>query len=181
MKRLLASDTAAADKAKFVREIQTLQFASAACQRVCRMLGCCNLDGGLCVVMSLYKSSAAQLLQQAGGEDPIEWIDRMFCRQDHICSEPQLLSPTFLGTLFVPCSCAGPLPLSQLVSLALEILEGLAELHEADILHLDLKPANVLLDKHGHAYLSDFGISRAISTLQSCTAQTSIVGTPHYL
>ena len=65
--------------------------------------------------------------------------------------------------------------------LALEILEGLAELHEADILDLDLKPANVLLNKHGHAYLADFGISRAISTLQASTTRTGITGTPHYL
>ena len=79
------------------------------------------------------------------------------------------------------CSFVGPVALPQLVPLALEILEGLAQLHEADTLHLDLKPANVLLDSHGHAYLSDFGISRATSTLQASTARSGISGTPHYL
>lgn len=69
----------------------------------------------------------------------------------------------------------------ELLSMAVEILEGLSELHAANIWHLDLKPANVLLDKYQHAYLSDFGISHVLQTLQSCTAVTSWAGTPHYL
>lgn len=64
VKRLLSSDGEAAAKLLFLKEAQTLQFVSAACQRVCRMLGCCNLDGDVCIVMSLYKSSAAALLQR---------------------------------------------------------------------------------------------------------------------
>ena len=67
VKRLLTSDAAADAKADFLLEIQTLQFVSAACQRVCRMLGCCNMDGDICIVMSLYKSSAAKLVQQSEG------------------------------------------------------------------------------------------------------------------
>ena len=62
-----------------------------------------------------------------------------------------------------------------------EILEGLAQLHNAHILHLDLKPGNILLDEYGHAYLSDFGISRATKTLEACTAVTGMTGTPHYM
>ncbi len=73
------------------------------------------------------------------------------------------------------------MPIPELVSLAVEVLEGLAELHAANIWHLDLKPANILLDHYGHAYLSDFGISRALRTLEACTVLTSITGTPHYM
>ena len=69
----------------------------------------------------------------------------------------------------------------EVVNMGVEILEGLTELHTINVWHLDLKPANILLDKHGHAYLSDFGISRALETLQSCTALTAWAGTPHYL
>ena len=69
----------------------------------------------------------------------------------------------------------------QLVSMAVEILEGLVQLHAMNIWHLDLKPANILLDEHQHAYLVDFGISYALQTLQSCTALSSWAGTPHYL
>lgn len=61
------------------------------------------------------------------------------------------------------------------------ILEGLTQIHAMHILHLDLKPGNVLLDDHGHAFLSDFGISHAMSTLEACSAVSSAAGTPHYM
>ncbi len=76
---------------------------------------------------------------------------------------------------------AGPVPIFELVNLAVEVLEGLAELHGANIWHLDLKPPNILLDQYGHAYLSDFGISYALRTLEDCTVLTSTAGTPHYM
>ena len=41
--------------------------------------------------------------------------------------------------------------MSEVISIAVEILEGLAELHATNIWHLDLKPGNVLLDEDGHA------------------------------
>ena len=71
--------------------------------------------------------------------------------------------------------------MQELLPLAVEVLEGLDELHGINIWHLDLKPANILLDKHQHAYLADFGISVALQTLQICSVLTSMAGTPHYL
>ena len=76
---------------------------------------------------------------------------------------------------------AGPLELHEVIAVALDVLEGLTQLHALHILHLDLKPGNVLLDEYGHAYLSNFGISHALRTLQACTAVTSSSGTPQYM
>lgn len=56
----------------------------------------------------------------------------------------------------------------ELISMAVEILEGLAQLHAVNIWHLDLKPGNVWLDEYGHAYLSGFGVSRSLRTLEAC-------------
>lgn len=75
----------------------------------------------------------------------------------------------------------GPLELQELVVMATELLEGLSQLHDAHILHLDLKPGNILLDAHGHAYLADFGISRVLGTLEDCTSISGPTGTPHYM
>ena len=57
----------AAVEADFVKELQIAQLASATCQRVCHLIGCCKLDGKVCLVMSLYASSAASLLSDSKG------------------------------------------------------------------------------------------------------------------
>ena len=68
-----------------------------------------------------------------------------------------------------------------MIANALDILEGLTQLHALHVLHLGLKPGNVLLDDRSHAYLSDVGVSRALWTLGARTAVTCIAGTPYYM
>ena len=68
VKQLNTAGASATAEVDFLKEMQVLQFASATCQRVCRMLGCCKLDGGPCIVMSLYTTSAAKKLEEAKGD-----------------------------------------------------------------------------------------------------------------
>ncbi|MCD9198294.1 serine/threonine-protein kinase [Aeromicrobium wangtongii] len=56
------------------------------------------------------------------------------------------------------------------------VLEGLAACHAADILHLDIKPANILVTQDGGIKIVDFGIARAASD-----ATATVAGTPHYM
>lgn len=68
----------------------------------------------------------------------------------------------------------GPSPRSVVVVLG--VLDGLAACHRAGILHLDIKPANVLVTDAGGIKIVDFGIARAASD-----ATATVAGTPHYM
>lgn len=58
---------------------------------------------------------------------------------------------------------------------ALDIARGLAYLHEKGVVHLDLKPANVLLAAEGTAKLADVGLARML-TDKSHLSQTQLGG-----
>jgi serine/threonine protein kinase len=69
----------------------------------------------------------------------------------------------------------------------LEIAKALDFVHAQNHIHRDVKPANILFDRHGNAFLADFGIIKAIATDQadwqgnSLTAPGFLVGTPNYV
>lgn len=62
------------------------------------------------------------------------------------------------GTLAETLARRSRLPPQQAVTLAHQLASALAHAHAQGILHLDLKPENVLLDEEGRALLADFGV-----------------------
>jgi serine/threonine protein kinase len=54
----------------------------------------------------------------------------------------------------------GVLPPEEAIPVFLDVLAGLAQLHDSDIVHRDIKPANILLTRDGRALLADLGIAR---------------------
>lgn len=61
-----------------------------------------------------------------------------------------------------------------------ELLSALRHIHAAGILHRDIKPQNVLVDRYGHARLSDFGIARPRDA-SSLTRTGEVIGTESYI
>ena len=76
----------------------------------------------------------------------------------------------------------GPLAPGEAARIAAELADALQHAHERGVVHRDVKPGNVLLDRDGRARLADFGIARVIE--QEAAALTTadlIPGTLGYL
>ncbi len=76
-----------------------------------------------------------------------------------------------------------PMPHKKLVEIVGNIARALDYAHQQGIIHRDIKPSNVLIDEHGEALLTDFGIAKIVegSGSTQLTAAGSILGTPAYM
>jgi serine/threonine-protein kinase len=76
----------------------------------------------------------------------------------------------------------GRLPYSAGLRLGRQLSAGLAAAHAERVLHLDIKPENIILDSAGDARIMDFGISQPLTRATPGTTQPhAVAGTPHYL
>lgn len=85
----------------------------------------------------------------------------------------------------------GPLPVSECVSLSVQIAEALASAHDQGIVHRDLKPQNIKVTRGGRVKVLDFGLARRLpsgdsikqdaTTVASWTQPGIILGTVGYM
>jgi serine/threonine protein kinase len=74
----------------------------------------------------------------------------------------------------------GRLPVPEAVAYSIEIARALGAAHARHIVHRDVKPQNVLIDKEGSAKVTDFGIARTMNE-EGLTADGRVLGTTDYV
>jgi len=74
----------------------------------------------------------------------------------------------------------GQLPEEEAVPIAGQVCEGLVEAHRLGVVHRDLKPQNIMIDKDGNIRIMDFGIARSLAA-KGVTEAGMIIGTPDYM
>ncbi|CAL8378090.1 serine/threonine-protein kinase 17B [Gadus morhua] len=85
------------------------------------------------------------------------------------------------GEIFDHCVSDELLPEAQVTRLIRQMLEGVQHLHSSNLVHLDLKPQNILLTQQsppGDIKIVDFGLSRRLGTAGELR---EILGTPEYV
>ena len=73
----------------------------------------------------------------------------------------------------------GPLPIDDALTLARQIVDGLAAAHAAGIVHRDIKPGNVIVNPNGSARIVDFGVARTAG--DALTQPGATLGTIAYM
>lgn len=85
---------------------------------------------------------------------------------------------------------SGPIPMPELLELAVQAADALTEAHAQGVLHRDLKPDNLMIDRRGQLKVLDFGLARADgrpgeeseeTRTQMLTNPGVVMGTPRYM
>ena len=72
------------------------------------------------------------------------------------------------------------IPVKECLSLMTQILSGLGEAHSQGVVHRDLKPQNIMVDRQGVVRIMDFGIARTADSV-TMTGTGEMMGTPDYI
>ena len=74
----------------------------------------------------------------------------------------------------------GDLPFDKALDYAIQICAGLGFAHRAQLVHADVKPQNILINKEGVLKVTDFGIAQAYTDTMPQTRSDVVWGSPHY-
>jgi serine/threonine-protein kinase len=72
------------------------------------------------------------------------------------------------------------IPAAEAVEIARQVAEGLAYAHERGVVHRDIKPGNIMINKRGQVKIMDFGLAR-MRAADHKTSTGMVLGTPRYM
>lgn len=131
-------------------------------------------------------------MERIDGVDFLEWLRGPSARDAPTLEEQRDADATTrpradatLRVAHVEPTPALPASMPRLREAFVQLVRGVRALHEAGLLHLDLKPSNVLVDRNGRVVVLDFGLVRSIGdgATQALDADldTSVSGTPAWM
>lgn len=99
-------------------------------------------------------------------------------QQDNV---PYLVMELIRGSTLRSQICEGGLPVGELLRIGRQIAQGLAAIHAEGLVHRDIKPDNVLLERPGqNVKIADFGVARAVDE-KGITHTGELMGTPQFM
>jgi serine/threonine protein kinase len=75
----------------------------------------------------------------------------------------------------------GPLPPGYAADIVSELADALQYAHEQGVIHRDVKPSNIIIDRHERAHLMDFGLAKRDTGEWTMTSDGRVMGTPAYM
>jgi len=95
------------------------------------------------------------------------------------------------GQMFIAMACyegeslkekieRGPLPLDEVIDIAIQVARGLDKAHSKKIIHRDVKPANILITEDGQVKIVDFGLAK-LAGRTMLTKEGTTLGTVAYM
>jgi serine/threonine protein kinase len=123
----------------------------------------------------------------AAGRAHTEWFERearAVARLQHPHIIPLFeVGPGYLVTAFIDGGSLArrvqsAVPPAEVVRIARYVADALAHAHERGVIHGDVKPANILLDRLGRPFLADFGLA---SLLDEGLVEGRVAGTPAFM
>lgn len=69
----------------------------------------------------------------------------------------------------------------RIARLMIKVAGAIHYAHQHGVLHRDLKPGNILVDRQGEPFLTDFGLAKVLELEGNLTQTISVLGTPNYL
>ena len=100
---------------------------------------------------------------------------------DEYQGEPYLVMKIIEGPTLKQKMLKQGVTLQETILIMRDIASALDYAHAHDVLHRDMKPSNVLIDRQGKPYITDFGLARLTQLGESTISQDMMLGTPYYI